>query len=107
MLFCAFCGSLLLLERQDQVQYACPCCAYVCPVKTTLVLAQDFAGKTVDESAVGADDSTQWDLVTMRCNDEACDSTKAYCAQVQLRSADEPATLFFKCAECQLRWRQD
>lgn len=36
-----------------------------------------------------------------------CDSNKAYFVQLQMRSADEPPTTFFKCVVCGFQWRSD
>ncbi|KAG5480528.1 hypothetical protein LSCM1_06231 [Leishmania martiniquensis] len=48
-------------------------------------------------------------ITTIPCQNEdnPCTSTKAYFIQIQMRSADEPATVFFKCVECGHQWRQD
>ena len=36
----------------------------------------------------------------------ACAHGVAYFYEVQTRSADEPATLFFRCVECGHQWRE-
>ncbi|CAJ1021878.1 Transcription factor S-II (TFIIS), putative [Leishmania lindenbergi] len=62
------------------------------------------AGTAVmDNSAEGGQ------ITTIPCQNEdnPCRSTKAYFIQIQMRSADEPATVFFKCVECGYQWRQD
>jgi DNA-directed RNA polymerase III subunit RPC11 len=40
----------------------------------------------------------------VRC--EKCGHNEAFFTEVQIRSADEPATLFFCCANCRYRWRE-
>lgn len=64
-----------------------------------------------DASAVaGASASAEGgQVMTIPCQNEdsPCDSTKAYYIQIQMRSADEPATVFFKCVKCGHQWRQD
>jgi DNA-directed RNA polymerase III subunit RPC11 len=46
------------------------------------------------------------DVVPM-CQNKACESTKAYYRQMQIRSADEPMTTFYKCVECGMQWREN
>jgi DNA-directed RNA polymerase III subunit RPC11 len=36
-----------------------------------------------------------------------CASMKAYFIQIQMRSADEPPTTFYKCVECGFQWRSN
>lgn len=48
-------------------------------------------------------------IITVACQNEqsACNSNKAFFVQIQMRSADEPATTFYKCVKCGFQWRQD
>jgi DNA-directed RNA polymerase III subunit RPC11 len=46
------------------------------------------------------------DLVPM-CANRACEGTKAYYRQMQIRSADEPMTTFYKCVDCGTQWREN
>jgi DNA-directed RNA polymerase III subunit RPC11 len=43
---------------------------------------------------------------TAKC--DKCGNTKAYFLQIQIRSADEPMTLFFRCTKvgCHHQWRE-
>jgi DNA-directed RNA polymerase III subunit RPC11 len=36
----------------------------------------------------------------------SCQADQAYFVEVQTRSADEPATLFYKCVDCGHRWKE-
>jgi DNA-directed RNA polymerase subunit M/transcription elongation factor TFIIS len=36
----------------------------------------------------------------------SCAYPQAYFKEIQTRSADEPATLFFKCAKCEFQWKE-
>lgn len=36
-----------------------------------------------------------------------CDSLEAYFMMIQIRSADEPSTIFYKCVACEHDWRGD
>ena len=46
-------------------------------------------------------------LVPMCSGNRLCGSTKAYYRQMQIRSADEPMTTFYKCVECGAQWREN
>lgn len=46
-------------------------------------------------------------MITARCKNDNCDSTSAYFRQVQIRSADEPMTTFYKCIKCSTDWREN
>lgn len=45
-------------------------------------------------------------VVLVKCPREHCNGTKAYFRQVQIRSADEPMTNFYKCVACANEWRE-
>lgn len=35
-----------------------------------------------------------------------CDHHEAYFREIQTRSADEPATIFYRCAKCEKTWKE-
>jgi DNA-directed RNA polymerase III subunit RPC11 len=43
-------------------------------------------------------------LLAAKC--PRCDSKEAFFMEIQTRSADEPASLFFRCTQCAQRWRE-
>lgn len=47
------------------------------------------------------------DGVVPMCSNKECDSRKAYYRQMQIRSADEPMTTFYKCVDCGTQWREN
>lgn len=53
----------------------------------------------------GAWDNAQKGRV--QCPAEGCDGDEAAFFQVQIRSADEPMTSFYKCMTCGNRWREN
>ncbi|KAF3036285.1 RNA polymerase III C11 subunit [Didymella heteroderae] len=42
----------------------------------------------------------------MQCPNEKCRNDQAYWYQLQIRSADEPMTAFYKCTKCAKEWRE-
>lgn len=46
-------------------------------------------------------------VIPARCPKELCESSAAYFRQVQIRSADEPMTTFYKCVVCAAEWREN
>jgi len=60
----------------------------------TLELVPHLAASFVEEVNIGA----------VAC--PSCAYPQAYFKEIQTRSADEPATLFFKCAKCDFQWKE-
>jgi len=55
-----------------------------------------------------ADDEASWSgaaTTGVACPRVGCDSSRAAFIEVQIRSADEPATLFYRCVGCGHMWR--
>ena len=103
--FCPSCGNLLLIEQtEDRVQLKCRACDF----------AMHFVGSSVQKAPItpldvkaiiNTEDATSFQNKTeARC--EKCGHNEAYFNEVQIRSADEPATLFFKCCKCGNTWRE-
>ena len=106
MLFCPFCGNLLLFEKSLSTRYFCKSCPYVYNVTKELINYTFYDKKQVDAIFGGKE---MWENVAKTdATCKKCEFDKAYFKEIQIRSADEPATLFFKCAnlECGFEWRE-
>lgn len=107
MLFCPSCGNLLLVEKSiNSYRYFCRTCTYVYNITKQMCNYKFFDRKQVDSIFGGKE---TWENVSKTAATCAkCDCDQAYFKEIQIRSADEPATLFFKCSnlECGYEWRE-
>ncbi|EAY09943.1 hypothetical protein TVAG_482170 [Trichomonas vaginalis G3] len=103
--FCPACGNLLLVDTSgDRTQLKCRACNFV----------MGFVGRTVQSAPLNPldvkalitnDDAMSFQNKTQaRC--DKCGHNEAFFTEIQIRSADEPATLFFKCCKCGNTWRE-
>lgn len=60
--------------------------------------------KRVDDVLGGEDAWKNVDRTKVSC--AKCDGEEAYFMQIQIRGADEPTTVFYKCATCARQWRE-
>jgi len=102
MQFCEECGSMMVSEDGEMV---CTDCGHA-EVKDE-ERAAEFAstesqqGEELIEVEEGADEG----LPTTEEECESCGNDTAWYTLKQTASADEPPTRFFKCTECEHRWR--
>ncbi|PRW32558.1 transcription factor S [Chlorella sorokiniana] len=105
LVFCPTCGNLLLVENHDgQNIYACQTCPYVYYIDREISKSVPLKRKEVEPVLGGEEEWKNAPRTEARCPD--CSYHTAYFKEVQIRSADEPATLFFRCASCGCNWRE-
>jgi DNA-directed RNA polymerase III subunit RPC11 len=63
-----------------------------------------FTPKKVDDM-LSKEDYKNVDQTSVTC--PKCEHGKAYFMMIQIRSADEPSTIFYKCCSCEYDWRGD
>ena len=107
MQFCPTCGNILLLDGSmkymDCNRLYCRTCAYQVAVTGRIVRRVIPTQKKVDDIL----EDTAWGATTeVKCG--KCGYHEAFFKEMQTRSADEPATLFFKCAnkQCGFQWKE-
>jgi DNA-directed RNA polymerase III subunit RPC11 len=60
--------------------------------------------KQVDDVLGGDEAWENVDKTLTKC--PQCAHNEAYYMQIQIRSADEPMSTFYKCVKCSHRWRE-
>lgn len=129
LLFCPTCGNLLLIEESANcLRFSCSTCPYICNItrkissriypklKVCYNLYLNFYKyciisflfcflQEVDHVMGGAAAWENVDSTEAVC--PACSHSTAYFMQMQIRSADEPMTTFYKCCNnmCGHNWR--
>ncbi|XP_039446092.1 DNA-directed RNA polymerase III subunit RPC10 isoform X1 [Culex pipiens pallens] len=92
-------------EGTDSLRFSCNTCPYICKIKRKISTRIYPKLKEVDHVMGG---SAAWENVDSTDADcPACAHNRAYFMQMQTRSADEPMTTFYKCANpvCGHNWR--
>mmetsp|Transcript_16929 Transcript_16929/g.47247 ORF Transcript_16929/g.47247 Transcript_16929/m.47247 type:complete len:110 (-) Transcript_16929:608-937(-) len=105
--YCPTCANLLLVElipNMGDLRYFCQTCCYVYSVDREISKKVTIVRKEVDDVLGGDEEWKNVAKTDARC--QKCDYHQAYFMEIQTRSADEPATLFFKCVNCGYQWKE-
>ncbi len=103
MHFCPCCGNLLLIEEASGgSRFCCPTCAYTHNIVTVYETKTVMARKQVDDILGGESAWENVDRTSATC--PHCGNKEAFFMQIQIRSADEPTTIFYKCCSCKKQW---
>ena len=99
------CVNLLLNDTTShRTRLKCRACPYL----------MDFVGSKIRSAPLNPLDvnfiSNEGDTMAFVNKTEAicekCGHNQAYFNEIQIRSADEPATLFYQCINCKHQWRE-
>lgn len=105
MLFCPTCANLLLIEKTlADFRFYCKTCPYIFVVEQKVQKKMHLERKEVDDVLGGQEAWENVDQIDADC--PSCSHRRAYFMQIQIRSADEPMTIFFKCVKCGNQWRE-
>ncbi|EEH04766.1 DNA-directed RNA polymerase III [Histoplasma capsulatum var. duboisii H88] len=113
--FCPNCSNALTISRADPSpryplgvnRFECRTCPYQYILDRTYYERTEMKRKEVSDVLGGKDEWKNADSQGTQCPAEGCDGDRAYFYQLQIRSADEPMTTFFKCTTCGARWREN
>jgi DNA-directed RNA polymerase III subunit RPC11 len=84
------------------MRFCCPTCPYLHDVNKMYSSTVKTKKKEVDDVLGGADAWENVDRTSARC--PQCGHDQAYFMQIQIRSADEPSTTFYRCCQCSKQW---
>lgn len=100
---------LNITSNPDGNRFECVTCAYMFPIVDDMKVfdRKSMPRKQVDDMLGGAGAWDNVDQTSVLCPVEGCGGQKAYFYQLQIRSADEPMTSFYKCVTCGHQWREN
>ena len=98
-------GCIIAVEKVQGLHYQkCSSCPYVFEISSTISKQVTLERKEVDDVLGGEDAWKNVQKAAAVC--ESCGNKEAYFREIQTRSADEPATLFFRCTKCAKVWKE-
>lgn len=108
LLFCPVCGNMLFANVcEDGLQkFKCQTCPYSYPVESKIGSRVEFQPRKGDDVFGGEDEWKNVDQTDATC--PKCECNRAYFMQIQIRSADEPMTIFYRCTnpKCAFQWKE-
>ncbi|KAL2053539.1 hypothetical protein ABVK25_006191 [Lepraria finkii] len=118
LLFCPCCSNSLTISRSSantadalgpyptgQNRLECRTCPYQFLIDKKYYERKEMKRKEVEDVLGGKEAWDNVDKTDAQCTREGCDGGQAFFYQVQIRSADEPMTTFYKCTTCAQTWR--
>lgn len=106
---CPHCANILTvsLTNQGTNRLECRTCPFEHAIKEPVFSRREYERKEKDDlfGGPGAWDNAQKGRV--QCPVEDCNGEEAAFYQVQIRSADEPMTSFYKCMTCGQKWSEN
>mmetsp|Transcript_27668 Transcript_27668/g.45755 ORF Transcript_27668/g.45755 Transcript_27668/m.45755 type:complete len:112 (-) Transcript_27668:837-1172(-) len=108
MWFCPLDGTLLQVHHNladadgSNGFFFCSTCPYSCPIHAMVTKKTYPTRKVVDDILGGAAAWENVDRTMAVC--PLCNHNEAFFMQIQIRSADEPMSIFYKCVKCSHQW---
>ncbi|KAM0802164.1 DNA-directed RNA polymerase III subunit RPC10 [Usnea florida] len=115
LLFCPTCANTLTITRAattptyptGQAVLECRTCPYRFRIQQRYYERREMKRKEVEDVIGGKESWENVDRADAQCPRDECPSSTAFFYQVQIRSADEPMTTFYKCTQCAQRWKEN
>ncbi|KAH8926816.1 hypothetical protein BT69DRAFT_929619 [Atractiella rhizophila] len=108
MIFCPNCSNLLTVSKESgSNKFVCDCCPYEYQIEKQYTHRTYLKRKEVDDVMGGEDAWKNVDTTIATC--PKCEADRAFYMQIQIRSADEPMTTFFRCTntKCAFQWKEN
>jgi DNA-directed RNA polymerase III subunit RPC11 len=112
MWFCPLDGTLLQVQTpanntgstsaSSNSIFICSTCPFSCDIRHNFTNTTKLDRKEVDDILGGAAAWENVDKTAAVC--PSCSYHEAYFMQMQIRSADEPMSVFYKCVKCSNQW---
>ncbi|TIA68926.1 hypothetical protein E3P92_03828 [Wallemia ichthyophaga] len=107
MLFCPTCSNMLISAMDEETtnnKWTCSICPYQFPMTKQFNTRHKLRRKEVDDVLGGEETWKNVDQTDAEC--PKCSNLRAFFMQIQIRSADEPMTTFYRCtnAKCANQW---
>lgn len=104
--FCPNCGNRTNVAQGDyHLAFVCPTCPFKRPITKEVKSTKYSRLKEVEDVLNDANTWKNVDSTDIKC--PKCEHGKAYFMQVQIRSADEPSTNFYRCVSCAHNWKEN
>lgn len=99
-------GDPTVEDAVGQNRFECPTCPYHFIITKRYFERKTIKRKEVEDILGGKGAWDNVDQTNVQCPNEKCRNDRAYWYQLQIRSADEPMTAFYKCTKCAKEWRE-
>ncbi|CAG8958030.1 hypothetical protein HYFRA_00000374 [Hymenoscyphus fraxineus] len=116
LLFCPNCSNVLSVskvpmdspieEERGKNRMECRTCPYQYVInEQSFFERKNFTFVEKDDVFGGANQFDNADKTPVQCPKDGCNGAEAAFYSIQIRSADEPMTNFYRCMTCGNRWR--
>ena len=105
LLFCPSCATILMAEDDfGSMSFKCKICMFKFRVERTITKSMPLSNKVVDDVLGGEDAWKNVDKTEPQSPCPQCGHNEAFFQAIQIRSADEPTTEFYRCTKCANVW---